>query len=309
MNHGLNQDFTGEGFAVVVPTRNRPVLLFDLIRNIEKASLKPRIVVIVDSSAESSFKEISSDVLTIKTMRTQIQSAAQQRNIGIEIVLEEAKELNVDFISFLDDDVRVPENYFDELKKTFDSDFSIVGVSGYAKTEDQFVQRRSFIKDFLGITGAPGTLTHAAVNISPYGINSSQEVEWLIGCAAWRIEGIYGLRFESDFIEHSLYEDVIFSCRARKNGKLMFIPNLELSHFLESQNEGKVKNHYRNWVTNRYRIFNYSIPNVSKTKFWVLIFFSVLDALIKAGLNDRQRQRFLGLIEGVIITIKKIFIK
>ncbi len=309
MNHGLNQDFTGEGFAVVIPTRNRPELLFDLIRNVEKASLKPRIVVIVDSSADSSFKDISSDVLTIKTRRTQIQSAAQQRNIGIEIVLEEAKELNVDFISFLDDDVRIPENYFDELKITFDSDSSIVGVSGYAKTEDQLVQRRSFIKDFLGITGAPGTLTHAAVNISPYGINSSQEVEWLIGCAAWRIEGIYSLRFESDFLEHSLYEDVIFSCRARKNGKLLFMPKLELLHFLESRNEGKVKSHYRNWVTNRYRIFNYSIPNVSKAKFWVLILFSVLDALIRAGSNYRQRQRLFGLVEGVFITVKKMIMK
>lgn len=309
MNHGLNQDFTGEGFAVVIPTRNRPALLFGLIRNIEKASLKPRIVVIVDSSADSSFREISSNVLTITTRRTQIQSAAQQRNIGIEIVREQANELNVSFISFLDDDVRIPENYFDEFKKTFDSDSSIVGVSGFAKTEDQVIQRRSSIKDFLGITGAPGTLTHAAVNISPYGINSSQEVEWLIGCAAWRIEGIYSLRFESDFVEHSLYEDVIFSCRARKNGKLLFMPNLELLHSLESRNEEKVKSHYRNWVTNRYRIFNYSIPNVSKAKFWVLILFSVLDALIRAGSNYRQRQRLLGLVEGVFITIKKMIMK
>jgi glycosyltransferase involved in cell wall biosynthesis len=309
VNHGLNQDFTGEGFAVVIPTRNRPALLFGLIRNIEKASLKPRIVVIVDSSADSSFREISSNVLTITTRRTQIQSAAQQRNIGIEIVREQANELNVSFISFLDDDVRIPENYFDEFKKTFDSDSSIVGVSGFAKTEDQVIQRRSSIKDFLGITGAPGTLTHAAVNISPYGINSSQEVEWLIGCAAWRIEGIYSLRFESDFVEHSLYEDVIFSCRARKNGKLLFMPNLELLHSLESRNEEKVKSHYRNWVTNRYRIFNYSIPNVSKAKFWVLILFSVLDALIRAGSNYRQRQRLLGLVEGVFITIKKMIMK
>lgn len=309
MNRGLNRDITGQGFAVVIPTRNRPALLIDLIRNIELASLKPRIVVIVDSSADSMFKEISSNVLTIITRRTIIQSAAQQRNIGIEMVLERANELNINFISFLDDDVRIPENYFDELHGIFNSDLTVVGVSGYARTENSPIKRRNFLKDLLGITGAPGSLTQAAVNISPFGINCSQEVEWLIGCATWRIEGICGLRFEEDFLGHSLFEDVIFSCRARKYGKLLFTPKLELWHFLESQNEGKVKNHYRNWVTNRYRIFNYSIPNVSKIKFWVLILFSILDALIRAGLSYRQRQRLLGLIEGAAITFKRLIMK
>ena len=309
MNDRLNHDYTSQGFAVVIPTRNRPALLADLIRNIESASLKPRIVIIVDSSADSLFKEIYSNVLTISTRRTLIQSAAQQRNIGIDMVLERAKKLNVNFISFLDDDVRIPINYFDELLRIFNSNSNVVGVSGYARSEDLPIQRRNFIKDFLGITGTPGTLTHAGVNISPFGINSCHEVEWLIGCASWRIEGIYSLRFEEDFFGHSLYEDVIFSCRARKNGKLLFTPKLELFHFLESHNEGRVKSHYREWVTNRYRIFAYSIPNVSRTKFWVLILFSVLDALIRAGSSYRQRQRFLGLVEGVVIIIKKSIMK
>lgn len=296
-------------FAVVIPTRNRPDLLAELVRNIEKVSLNPCIVVIVDSSEDPLFRENSSNSLMITTRRTEIKSAAQQRNIGIEIVLKHAEELNIEFISFLDDDVRIPENYFEELQRIFYSDSTVVGVSGFAKVENQTTQKRNFLKDFLGITGAPGTLTRAAVNISPSGIQNCKEVEWLIGCATWRIDGIYGLRFEKDFTGHSLYEDVIFSCRARKSGKLLFTPSIELLHSLESQNEVNIKQHYRDWVSNRYRIFNYSIPNVSKFKFWLLILVSVIDALFKLSVQHRQRQRFLGLLEGTAITMKKIFLK
>ena len=309
MTHEQNHDFKNLGFAVVIPTRNRPALLIGLIENIERTSLKPRLVVIVDSSEETSFKEVSSNVLTIPTRRTDIQSAAEQRNIGMEIVLEQFKEINVGFISFLDDDVRIPANYFEESQRIFDSNSSIVGVSGYARVENQKALRRNYLKDSLGITGAPGTITSAAVNISPLGIQICQEVEWLIGCATWRIEGIQNLRFERDFKGYSLYEDVIFSCRARKIGKLIFMPKLELTHFLESANEGKVRNHYRSWVINRYRIFDYSIPNISKSKFWILIVFSVLDAFVKAGISRKQRQRLLGLVEGAGFIIKKIIMK
>lgn len=296
-------------FAIVVPTRNRSTLLAGLITNLERAYKKPRVVVIIDSSDDCLFRETSSNVLNLFTIRTHIQSAAQQRNLGLQYIFGNPIVNKVNYISFLDDDVRVSPDYLQKLQTIFDKFPNAVGVSGYARNELHRVQKRTKIRDFIGITGAPGTLTRAAVNISPFGIQSIQEVEWLIGCSSWRLDAIRELRFESDFSGHSLFEDVIFSCNARKKGQLLFDPTLELEHFLESEKSGNIKKHYLDWIKNRYRIFEYGVPNLSKVRFWALALVLITAAAGKAIFSKRDRKKLIGLLLGTYTTMRGLLLK
>lgn len=296
-------------FAIVVPTRNRFTLLAELVTNLERAYKKPRVVVIIDSSDECLFRETSSNILNLFTIRTHIQSAAQQRNLGLQYIFGNSIVSNVNYISFLDDDVRVPPDYLQKIQTIFDKFPNAVGVSGYAINELYRAQKRTKIRDFIGITGVPGTLTSAAVNISPFGIQSIQEVEWLIGCSSWRLDVIRDLRFENDFIGHSLFEDVIFSCNARKKGQLLYDPTLVLEHFLESEKSGNIKKHYMDWIKNRYRIFEYGVPNLSKVRFWVLALVLVTAAAGKAIFSKRERKKLIGLSLGVYITMRDLLLK
>lgn len=302
------QNRKAHGFAVIVPTRNRPSLLVELLRNLEASTLKPSIVLVVDSSDDSHVQEISSKNLNLEVIRTTIKSAAQQRNIGIDHIFEKYEKLGVSFISFLDDDVRVPTNYFEQITLLFQSHRDAVGISGFAKSESNSVGKRSRLSDFFGITGKPGELTKAVVNISPYGIDKLKEVDWLIGCSTWRRNSIESVRFEKDFWGHSIFEDVIFSVRVKSQGKLLFNPNIVLEHLLESENEGCQIEHYRDWMKNRYRIFEYSIPKLSKFWFWILTLVLLIDSLFRSIWSVKHFKKLIGLSKGSIAILRGSFL-
>ena len=279
-----------------------------LLGNLEGTTLRPRIVLIVDSSDSFFVENVSSKTLNIRIIHTPIKSAAQQRNIGLEYILKNFEKSQIPYISFLDDDVRVPVDYLQQIARLFESNPEAVGISGFAKNDSHLVRKRSFLTDFLGITGEPGKMTKAVVNISPFGIEDVKEVDWLIGCSTWRRSAIEGIRFEGDFWGHSLFEDVIFSLRAKEQGKLLHDPNLVLEHLLQSEKDGSLIEHYEDWVKNRYRIFDYSIPKLSKIRFWILTMFLLMSASIQALWSVRQRKKLFGISKGVLSILKESFL-
>jgi GT2 family glycosyltransferase len=295
------------GLALIIPTRNRPDLLRRLLANLEKVSLKPAVIIIVDSSDAGKYSELKSEFMNIHQIMTEYKSAAIQRNIGLDYLDNDKKVENIQFISFLDDDVMVPNDYFDLALRGLSQTKDCVGLSGIAKTsEDTRTQiRRSWFTDWLGITGNPGALTGAAVNISPFGLTTKSEVDWLIGCSTWKAIVFQNLRFESDFFGQSIFEDVIISARARKLGKLICDPSIVLQHDLVSEGRPIARNHYFNWIKNRYRIFSYDVPNLSKYKFWFLTLLLMANSALLAPFSARNRDKFIGLAFGARQLVKQ----
>lgn len=297
----LNPGFSlNPGLAVIVPTRNRPDLLRRLLANLEEVTLRPDVVIIVDSSDAGKYDELKSDFLGVHHIMTEYKSAAIQRNIGLDYLVDCKEEFDIRFISFLDDDVLVPSDYFELVLRGLTETKDCVGLSGIAKNPDDTRTRinRSQLTDWFGITGNPGSLTVAAVNISPVGLTKLSEVDWLIGCSTWKASIFHNLRFEPDFYGQSIFEDVIMSARARKLGKLICDPSIILQHDLATEGRPKIKVHYSNWVTNRFRMFSYDIPNISKYKFWLLIFILLANSALLAPFSFRNRDKFLGLALG-----------
>lgn len=294
----------GMGIALIIPTRNRPNHIIRLVKNLEILELKPTFVIIVDSSDQDKIVNISSKTLEIINIRTDIKSAAIQRNIGIEYLQTLSLKKTIEFISFLDDDIQVQRNYFNLVLENFKVRKEFVGISGIAKSGESSTQRikKTRLTNFIGITGDPGTLTSAAVNISPHGIEEFSDVDWLIGCSTWRIHIFHDLRFERDFLGQSLFEDVIFSARAKKFGKLGLDPSISIFHELAGEGRDSQKEHYASWVKNRYRIYDYNILNISKLKFWILIgflfFYHSLISPFKAHELDKSA--------GILLGIKRI---
>ena len=109
----------GMGIALIIPTRNRPNHIIRLVKNLEILELKPTFVIIVDSSDQDKIVNISSKTLEIINIRTDIKSAAIQRNIGIEYLQTLSLKKTIEFISFLDDDIQVQRNYFNLVLENF----------------------------------------------------------------------------------------------------------------------------------------------------------------------------------------------
>ena len=298
---------TDSCIAVIIPTRNRPVLLGELIKNLSLVELKPYITVVVDSSDSISVEETQYTPNHIIFIKAEVKSASVQRNIGIDFLLSSQYSEEIELICFLDDDVLVPKKYFDVILENFMDNQEIVGFSGVAQTTHNMQRkkfRRNIVSDWIGISGDAGTLTKAAVNISPVGLHQKSEVEWLIGCSTWRKEIFANLRFEEKFEGQSIFEDVIFSARARKSGKLLCDPELVLEHSMAPIGRDTTRHHYVKWVENRNRIFDYDISGVSRLHFCILNIALLFESSLKAPFSYREREKCFGIIIGIWRSIR-----
>ena len=244
-------------YSIVIPTRNREELLNKLLAKINFQDHRLEEVIVVDSS-DNHIKSFTNQT-KIKYIHTSIKSAATQRNIGIDNL----KEMNQN-VFFVDDDVILPKDYFNQLNECL-SDPATIGASGLAinhsenniRTKPRGISglyRRIFLLD----SKRDGVLLRSAINIpvrfKEDSLNLVIDTEWLIGCAAWKSTIFTEFRFEDKFMGQSLGEDVLFSSKSKKKGKLKVDTSIIMDH-LESEIERPgQESFYKMWITNRFEI-------------------------------------------------------
>lgn len=255
--------------AVIIPTRNRPKLLINLLNEITCTLTSKDTIIIVDSSDSQSRPELPAFNVPILYSVTDIKSAAVQRNIGLDRIGESK------YVFFLDDDVIPPRDYFEKIVEDLMKE-GVVGVSGRAISATKAIRGMPvginglFHRLFLLDSSHDGKLLPSGVNI-PLRSNSnlSVEVDWLIGCSAWNAEKIQETRFESDFTGQSLAEDVIFSVKMKRKGKLIVNPNIELFHFESEIGRPNAEEFWYMWIKNRWRLIKVMrLGNKGSIAFW-----------------------------------------
>ena len=294
-------------FAVVVPTLNRPSYLGALLENLAMCEgISKTLVIVVDSSDEK-FEIFRTYPFTLDYRLTLDRSAARQRNLGMEILCKEYL-FQGKLLAFLDDDVRVPTNYFSRAEYYFGGDKNIIGISGVTQPNNVPERFRMFRKLF-GFLSIPGSISKGGINnpISNRSHSQILESEWLIGCAIWNYELIKHARFEADFDGSSIFEDVIFSYQASRKGKLFVIPSLQIEHFLAQ--DGRQSRYSQNlqWVLHRYRLFE-KFPNDFHVRhFWLAnlgkFFFETFNCITNLRIS------FLKGAVGVVIGSFQVFNK
>ena len=244
--------------SVIIPTRNRNDLLTNCIDAILRNSIKPEHIIVVDSSDSNKRINLEFMSTTIEHVFTEIKSAAKQRNLGLGKVPSKC-----DYVAFLDDDVIVPENYFSKLIVSMER-YGYLGISGKAiNKENEFALTRKtsttqlISRLFLLNSTKNGVLLKSGVNIPVKSESAIPiEVEWLIGCSIWNFSKINNCRFEEDFYGQSLGEDVVFSLKASRIGKIAVDPNVILNHLESPIMRPNPEEFMRMWITNRKRVIN-----------------------------------------------------
>jgi glycosyltransferase involved in cell wall biosynthesis len=279
--------------SVIIPTRNRPELLIGILDCISNQTRLPTEVIVVDSS--SRVQNLNEDIkqqLTIRYVHVNIQSAAEQRNIGI---------MNVDpknnYIAFLDDDVMIDSDYFEKLITFLDHE-NYIGVSGvvsrveleksnFSKLKIERIYKRLFLLD----SKYEGKLLKSGINTPIFGrFNEPKEVEWLMGCSLWRSEIINKISFERDLRNQSLGEDVIFSHKARAYGKLAVVPTVRLNHSVSQIGRANEVEFWTMWVQNRYRLIQIMNGGQSKLApyFWANLGQVILEVAKSLSLRNND---------------------
>lgn len=276
--------------GIVIPTRNRRGELERVLTCIKNQDIQIEEIVVVDSSDEyEPLPKWTNSEIKLSHIHTQIRSAAEQRNIGKRLINDK-----VEFLAFLDDDVLVEHDYASRLVEILVLS-DAVGVSGVALNQ-KLSQRRMKPSGFVGLarriflldSNRDGVLLRSGVNIPIRSdLDENIEVDWLIGCSMWRSGLISKLEFECDFKGQSLGEDVIFSVRARKIGKLITNPSIVINHYESPIDRPEKLVHFQAWVENRRRLINVMGEGITSR-----IAFQF------ANLGQALIFTFLGLIKG-----------
>jgi len=256
-------------FALVICTYRRPVSLLNLLQSVKRQTLYPDEILIVDGSDNEETKQLlmgnSFKNLDYFQVPAEHLGLTRQRNYGVQRV-SDAMEV----ICFLDDDVVLEHNYFEEIKKTFELSEEIIGVGGIAINENKWSKKisglkynkysyfefegyvypeaqRNIVRNYLGLQSnvSPGKMpefSHGKTCGFP--INGEiYEVDLLVGMSmSFRKKIIDSIKFSTYFEGYGLYEDADFSIRALKYGKNVINTKVQLSHF---HNPSGRPNHYR----------------------------------------------------------------
>lgn len=298
-------------FSIIIPTRNRPQFLHDLLETIDKNYEDLIEIIIVDSSDELN-KSVNLSNLKIRYIYSNVRSAAEQRNIGIEQVSKNAR-----YIFFLDDDVLINNDYFKKLINLI-SQPNVIGGSGIAINSTKLVERTRpnglkglYKKIFLLDSHKDGKLLKSAINVPWRFGDGSQapvfEADWLIGCAVWKISVFEKFRFEKSFKGQSLGEDLLFSNKAKSLGKLLVDHNILINHREAKIERPNGHDFYKMWILNRYEISNQlKLSPLNLAYHWANLGTLILN-IIKKQKNYKINLSILsGIVNGYIeILIRK----
>ncbi|MFV7236105.1 glycosyltransferase family 2 protein [Flavobacterium sp. ZB4R12] len=245
-------------FTLIICTYMRSQSLLHLLQSIQKQTVYPDEILIIDGSTNTETEIILQENHFINLSYFLVppthRGLTKQRNYGIERVGND-----VEIVCFLDDDTVLESDYFEQLLSTYQIYPEALGVGGYIinETECEWVGSdyqpkideyffdgwkrkdgsRFILRKRLGLDSdcSPGfspLFSHGrSVSFLPPS-GKIYEVEQLMGgVSSFRTEVFRKLQFSSYFEGYGLYEDTDFTLRVAKIGKLYVNTAAKLSHF------------------------------------------------------------------------------
>ena len=245
-------------FTLVICTYMRPEPLIQLLQSVREQTVYPDAILIIDGSTNdetgSILKQNQFESLNYFLVPSEHRGLTKQRNYGIQRVGND-----MDIVCFLDDDVILETDYFEQILKTYQIYPNALGVGGYIinDTKYEFVgnQYRAPINEFyfdgwkrkdgsrfilrkkLGLDSdcPPGfspLFSHGrSVGFLPPN-GKIYEVEMLMGgVSSFRKKIFDTLQFSTYFEGYGLYEDADFSIRVAKTGRLYVNTAAKLNHY------------------------------------------------------------------------------
>ena len=232
--------------------------LLQLLQSVQKQTLYPDEILIIDGSTNTETEEVLNrnqfHNLIYFSVPPEYRGLTKQRNFGIERVGNE-----MEAVCFLDDDTVLEKDYFEELLKTYKRFPRALGVGGFiideSKSEfvgydykpkndefyfdgwkrkdgSRFVLRKKLGLDSDCPPGHSSLFSHGrSIGFLPPS-GKTYEVEMLMGgVSSFRKNVFDSLRFSTYFEGYGLYEDADFTLRVAKIGKLYLNTAAKLNHY------------------------------------------------------------------------------
>lgn len=282
-------------FTLIICTYMRPEPLLNLLNSVKNQTVYPNEILIVDGSTNDLTKNIF-DTVSFKNLSyfqvdKENRGLTRQRNFGISKISP-----NAEVLCFLDDDTVLEPNYFEEIINAFQSDPTIVGVSGIEINENKWIKKqtnqsyskykyyefegyvypegsRNAIRNRLGLQSDLGS---GKMPEFSNGRNSgfpltgkNYEVHLLMGLSfSFRRIVFDNIKFSTYFEGYGLYEDADYSIRALQFGKNSVATKAQLFHYHDESGRPNKYQYGKMVVRNGWYVWRVKYPKPSlKAKF------------------------------------------
>lgn len=291
--------------SLIIPTRNRPLQLTKLLRQLESFKVKFKEILIIDSSDLENKKILKKNIkkFSVNVFHTKA-STSLQRNFGLI-----KKSLKTQYIMFLDDDVVFFNDAFYEMNKIinkYKKDTSI-GCFGFNQIQNKYKEnlidklKYSDVINFLGIySSRPGTVLKSGWHTKILNVKKNLYVDWMYTTACiYKSEVIKNLQFNENFGKYSYLEDLDFSLNLKNLKKKIIISHLsKFYHPFDIDRSSLLFGITE--VVNRYKIVKKY--HFNKIYFFVALSFRFLISVfgilkLKKNLLYRAVGNFLGVIK------------
>jgi GT2 family glycosyltransferase len=266
----------------------RPQPLLKLLQSVQGQTIYPDEILIIDGSTneetgivlkENRFKELKCFMVP-----AEFRGLTKQRNYGIERVGNE-----MEIVCFLDDDIVLENDYFEQLLRSYEIYPEALGVGGYIMNESKceyvgehyqpksdeyffdgwkrkdgsrFILRKKLGLDSDCPPGYSSLYSHGrSVGFLPPS-GKIYEVEMLMGgVSSFRKKVFESLQFSAYFEGYGLYEDADFMLRVAKLGKLYLNTAAKLNHYHDASGRPNQYTYGRMVVRNGWYVWRTKNPN------------------------------------------------
>jgi len=308
MNNILND------VSVVIPTYNRSAEIKETLARIVPNNIK-EILIIDQSTIIEEADKIKEICLSFKKSKCppkyfhfNFASTAMARNKGVSLVNKNTK-----IISFIDDDVTIPNNYFNVIIDKFNNNSEIFGVSAYQSTP---LSKKLYIFDLLvrGLFFLRNYDKDKCRMSSPYGntypANLKKDIytEWFPGFnTAYKKEIFNKYKFNDALGGYSLAEDTDFSYNLfLKNPKaLLLTPDAIVEHrysMIERVDLKKLS--YINQIDHFYMYWKYKHSFNRFTFYWSILGIFFFRTLLLLTFKSEAKIKWLYFIKSLKYCIK-----
>jgi glycosyltransferase involved in cell wall biosynthesis len=326
-------------FTLIVCTYNRLVAIKNLMQSVQSQTFYPNQILIVDSSLDKKthdyFLENQYKHLEYFKVTDEDKGLTKQRNFGIQKVKN-----TTDFVCFLDDDVVLEADYFEQIHNTYLNFPEAYGVGGYITNEviwnkcdtipkksintfyfdGFFIEERGRFK-IRRLLGLDANVTPGFMPLYSHGRSLSflppsgkiYEVEQLMGgVSSFRKKVLEENKFSTFFEGYGLYEDADFTIRVSKKGQLYCNTNAKLAHYHDPDGRPNQYKYGKMVVKNGWYVWRVKNPNpcfIDRYK-WNAI---TLILMILRGLNvftsSHKKQAFTEFCGRLTAYVELIFVK
>lgn len=238
-------------YSIVLPTLNRATLVRNFLDCVEKETVLPYEVIVVDQSDGCATREIFEawNPLGIikKYVHREVKSLILARNAGLDACGE------TDLIAFFDDDVTVDGRFCEEMVRVFCEDKFGIYAGGMGTVHGWSYRFKPIQAFFLMPHEGSGSFLPSGVQTFPHWKKEFCLTEFLSGgCTFWRRKIIQTYRFDERLSGSGLGDDVDVSYRVARDYKLFFQPKAVCYQIVNPPGKNSARTYRRVWVQNMF---------------------------------------------------------